>query len=317
MTWAATIEGWLDRLAVERGLSAHTLRAYGGDLASLAAFAEKRGVHELADVRLDLLREWLASLDDEGASRATMARRAAAVRGFFAALARDGAIEADPAIRVRAPRPGLRLPRVPSRAQADDIFKRLEAAAEEGDPVAVRDLAIVELLYASALRVSELVGLDEGDLDLAERRVRVLGKGAKERVVPFGFPAAAALERWCGIRSAMLPAPDPVHAPGHRSSGRISPAIERALFLGVRGGRIGTRAVYALVERLLPAEGSAGPRGPHTLRHAAATHLLDGGADLRVVQEFLGHTSLGTTQRYTHVSIEKLRESYGRAHPRA
>jgi len=301
MEWAAAIEGWLDRLAAQRGLSPHTLRAYGTDLAGLARFAADRGVAGPGAVDLDLLRDWMWSLDRAGSSRATMARRAAAARGFFASLERDGAIDRDPAARLRAPRPERRLPRVPSRRQAVETMDVLAAAASEEDPVAVRDLAIVELLYAAGVRVSELTGLDLADLDLERGTVRVLGKGAKERVVPFGAPAARALSRWIDARGALVSDATPTNA----------------LFLGARGARMGTRAVYGMVERLLRDEPASGPRGPHAFRHAAATHLLDGGADLRVVQEFLGHASLGTTQLYTHVSVEKLREGYRLAHPRA
>jgi len=301
MEWAPAIEGWLDRLAAQRGLSPHTLRAYGNDLAGFARFADARGAAGPAQVDLELLRDWMWSLDREGASRATMARRAAAVRGFFGALERDGVIDRDPAARLRAPRPERRLPRVPSRKQATETLDALGAAASEEDPLAVRDLAIVELLYAAGVRVSELVGLDLPDLDLARGTVRVLGKGSKERVVPFGAPAARALSRWIDARAALARDDSPTNA----------------LFLGARGARMGTRAVYGMIERLLRDEHASGPRGPHAFRHAAATHLLDGGADLRVVQEFLGHASLGTTQLYTHVSIEKLREGYRLAHPRA
>lgn len=301
MQWAPTIEGWLDRLAAQRGLSPHTLRAYGNDLAGFARFAGSRGVSGPEAVDLELLRDWMWSLDRQGASRATMARRAAAVRGFFGVLERDGAIERDPAARLRAPRPERRLPRVPSRKQAAETLDALGAAASEEEPVAVRDFAIVELLYAAGIRVSELVGLDLADLDFTHGTVRVLGKGSKERVVPFGAPAARALSRWIDARTALT----------------RDDAPTTALFLGRRGARMGTRAVYGMVERLLRDDSASGPRGPHAFRHAAATHLLDGGADLRVVQEFLGHASLGTTQLYTHVSIEKLRESYRLAHPRA
>lgn len=300
MSWTPTIEGWLDGLAVDRGLSEHTLRAYARDLADLAEFAAGRGVRGPEGVDLDLLRDWLWALEQRGAARATMARRAAAVRGYFAALARTGALTSDPAARLRAPRPSRRLPRVPTRSQTSAILDGLAAAASEDDPLAIRDLAAVELLYAAGLRVSELVGLDLADLDASRRTVRVLGKGAKERVVPYGAPAAAAVARWLAARPALA-----------RDGGST------ALFLGARGGRVDVRVVYRLVERLLGDDVAGGPRGPHAFRHAAATHLLDGGADLRVVQEFLGHASLGTTQLYTHVSIEKLREGYRQAHPRA
>ena len=299
--WAAAIERWLDRLVLARGLSPNTIRAYRTDLADLAAFAAERGAETPADVDLELLRGWMWRLDQDGATRATMSRRAAAARGFFAELARDGVIGADPAARLKAPRPDRRLPRVPSLGRVAELVSGLEDAAVSGDPVALRDLAIVELLYAAGLRVSELVGLDLADVDAPRRTVRVLGKGAKERVVPFGVPAGRALARWLDVREALA---DPARPTA-------------ALFLGVRGGRIDVRVVHRLVSRLLGDETGSGPRGPHTFRHAAATHLLDGGADLRVVQEFLGHASLGTTQLYTHVSIEKLREGYARAHPRA
>jgi len=181
----------------------------------------------------------------------------------------------------------------------DGILDGLTARAVSGDPVSTRDLAIIELLYASALRVSELVGLDVNDIDAGRLTARVTGKGSKERVVPFGVPAQRALGAYLE----------------HRPAFAVRPTA--ALFLGVRGGRVGTRAVYELVAGLLAGLPGSGPSGPHALRHTAATHLLDGGADLRSVQEMLGHASLGTTQLYTHVSAERLKESYRLAHPRA
>jgi integrase/recombinase XerC len=181
----------------------------------------------------------------------------------------------------------------------DEVLAQLTDQASSGDPVAARDLAIVELLYASALRVSELVGLDLTDVDMGRLSVRVMGKGSKERVVPFGIPALHALTAWEAHRTELI-------------TGRTA-----ALFLGARGSRIGTRTVYQLIAGILAELPGSGPSGPHTLRHTAATHLLDGGADLRSVQELLGHASLGTTQLYTHVSAERLKETYRTAHPRA
>lgn len=302
MDWTEAIEWWTRRLALGRGLSEHTVRAYRSDLADLAGYASGRGVARPGAVDLELLRDWLWTLTNAGAARTTVARRAAAARGFFAELHRAGTIAFDPALRLKSPRPDRHLPRVPSRTQVDRSLEVLETLASEDGPTELRDLAVIELLYATGIRVSELVGLDLHDIDHEAQTVRVLGKGAKERVVPFGEPAKKALGRYLVRgRPKLLP----------------EGAAEPALFLGARGGRLGTRAVHALVTRILADYPAAGPHGPHTLRHAAATHVLDGGADLRIVQELLGHASLGTTQRYTHVSIEKLKASYAQAHPRA
>jgi len=311
----AAIDAYAHHLGRVRGLGAHTVRAYRSDLLDLARLAEERGVAGVDGLDLELLRDWLWQGTQRGLAPATLSRRAAAVRGLTAWLVESGELAADPAVRLRAPRPGRHLPRVLSRAQLDGILAGLEQRAAEGEPVALRDHAIVELLYASALRVSELAGLQRGDVDLERRTVRVLGKGAKERVVPFGGPAARAVARWIEQgRPALLAeaaSPGPAGAPR-------GPARETtALFLGARGGPIGTRSVYELVARLLADVPGRGPAGPHSLRHSAATHLLDGGADLRAVQELLGHASLATTQIYTHVSTERLRESYRLAHPRA
>lgn len=296
------IDAYVRAVELERGSSPHTVRAYRGDLETLAAFVEARGAEPdpaLAD--LELLREWVWQQNAAGLGASTLARRTSTVRGFTAWLARTGRASADVGVRLRAPRADRHLPRVLTRAQIDGILDGLEARAVADDPLALRDRVIVELLYASALRVSELVGLDLGDVDDARRTVRVMGKGAKERVVPFGIPAQRALD-------------------AYRQRGRPSIAAPRsggALFLGARGARVSTRAVYSLVAGLLADLPGSGPSGPHALRHTAATHLLDGGADLRAVQELLGHASLGTTQIYTHVSAERLAEAYRTAHPRA
>lgn len=293
---------YLRSLELERGVSPHTLRAYAGDLASLTAFVDDRGAEpDPALLDLELLREWVWSLTEAGLAPASLARRVSTARGFTAWLARTGRAPADAGARLRAPRPDRHLPRVLTRAQVDALLQGLTDRASTGDPGAQRDLAVIELLYASALRVSELVGLDQGDIDLHRRVVRVLGKGAKERVVPFGMPAARALATYLdGGRAALL-------------AGRADAAV----FLGARGARLSTRAVYALVAGMLADLPGSGPAGPHAFRHTAATHLLDGGADLRAVQEILGHASLGTTQIYTHVSAERLASAYRTAHPRA
>ncbi|GEP26700.1 MULTISPECIES: tyrosine recombinase XerC [Cryobacterium] len=331
------IDAFLRYLSAERGYSAHTVRAYRTDLAQLAAFAAERGSAASADLTLELLREWLWVGTQAGLARATLARRSASARSFTAWLARARDDSVDPAARLRSPKPGHTLPRVITHTQMNELLELLTTrahgeveaggrpdGAESGTRIdrepavrdlAARDLAIVELLYASALRVSELVGLDVADVDLDRLTVRVTGKGSKERVVPFGVPAQRAIVHYLGQARRSLvehaSSSGPTSAPGATAPGTT------ALFLGRQGQRLGTRGVYRLVATLLAEVPGTGPAGPHALRHTAATHLLDGGADLRAVQELLGHVSLGTTQIYTHVSAERLKASYGLAHPRA
>jgi integrase/recombinase XerC len=286
-------------LSAERGFSVHTVRSYSADLADLARFTNTRGVATTDGVDLELLRDWLWDGSKAGLAKSTLARRSAAVRSFSSWLARTGAAPTDAGTRLRAPKADHHLPRVLTRSQIDAILAGLTDRAIGGDALATRDLAIVELLYASALRVSEIVGLDLGDIDLGRLTVRVTGKGSKERVVPFGAPAKRAIVDYENHRHEIVSEPT------------------QAVFLGARGKRVNTRTVYELIAGLLGEIPGSGPAGPHTLRHTAATHLLDGGADLRSVQEMLGHASLGTTQLYTHVSAERLKESYRNAHPRA
>jgi integrase/recombinase XerC len=304
------IDGYARHLSGERGFSANTVRAYCADLAGLTTFAESRGVDEVGDLGLELLRDWLWTGTEEGLARATIARRSASARGFTAWLAREGVLPSDPAVRLRSPKPGRTLPRVINRSQMQDLLDTLEAAADSGAPGALRDLAIIELLYASGVRVSELVGLDVADVDLSRLTLRVTGKGGKERVVPFGVPAQTAVVRYLTEGRPLLAALPPA-----ADQPAVTPST--ALFLGAHRNRLGVRAVYRTVASLLESLPGTGPAGPHALRHTAATHLLDGGADLRAVQEMLGHASLGTTQIYTHVSAERLQQSYRLAHPRA
>lgn len=317
----AAVDEYLGHVRHERGYSEHTVDAYASDLADLARFAEERGVGEVGGLDLDLLRDWLWVATERGLARATVARRAASVRGFCAWLERTGAVVVDPAARLRAPRAKRTLPRVVAAPAVTALIEGLQLAAVDGHPVAVRDLAIVELLYACGLRVSELVGLDVDDVDRGNRTVRVTGKGSKERVVPYGAPAAAALDRYLEqARPVLLAAGASRADPAGPGEAGISPRRRgggQPVFLGVRGGRLGVRAVHRLVAGLLADLPGSGPAGPHAFRHSAATHLLDGGADLRAVQEYLGHASLGTTQIYTHVSAERLKQSYATAHPRA
>jgi len=286
-------------LSAERGFSAHTVRSYSADLADLERFTSTRGIRTTDAIDLEVLRDWLWDGSKAGLAKSTLARRSAAVRSFSSWLSRTGVASTDAGTRLRAPKADHHLPRVLTRPQIDGMLEGLSERASGGEAIATRDLAIVELLYASALRVSEIVGLDLDDVDLGRLTVRVTGKGSKERVVPFGAPAKRAIVDYEHHRHELVTEPTP------------------AVFLGARGKRIGTRTVYQLIAGLLAGVPGSGPAGPHTLRHTAATHLLDGGADLRSVQEMLGHASLGTTQLYTHVSAERLKESYRNAHPRA
>ena len=303
-------------LGAERGFSEHTVRSYRSDLADLLRFADEAGATTSADIDLKLLRGWLWRGSTAGLAKSTLARRSATARALTSWLARTGDTPTDAAARLRAPRPDRHLPRVLTRDQMDTLLAGLAARAATGDPLARRDLAMVELLYASALRVSELAGLDVRDVDLGRLTVRVLGKGAKERVVPFGVPAKNAVAGWLAVRDDVASGAA-LRDDAAPSAARPARPASPALFLGARGARVGTRAVYTMVAGLLEGVPGGGPAGPHALRHTAATHLLDGGADLRAVQEMLGHASLGTTQIYTHVSTERLKESYAMAHPRA
>lgn len=313
MELRSAIEAFARHLTVDRGFSAHTVRAYRGDLSDLADFVEERALAapeavDAVDVReldLETLRDWLWQRSNTGLAKSSISRHAAAVRGFTRWLVTTGAVSADAAARLKAPRPEQHLPRVLTRGQMTGIFDGLAARSEGGDPVAIRDQAIVELLYASAMRVSELTGLRVGDIDRTRLTARVLGKGGKERIVPFGVPAARALDRYLADGRPLL-----------RTRTEIEPD-RGILFLNSRGAALNTRSVYELVAGLLHELPGSGPSGPHAFRHTAATHLLDGGADLRAVQEILGHASLSTTQIYTHVSAERLKQSYQAAHPRA
>ena len=294
------LEGFLRHIALGRGRSEHTVRAYEGDLSSMLQSAQQDGASDLVDIDLARLRRWLGRQSEAKLARATLARRTAAVRSFMAWAVREGRLEVDPSLRLASPKRQSSLPDVLHQEQTRRLLDCLAQAAESGDPVAVRDWALAELLYATGIRVSELVGLDIDDVDLYARTVRVLGKGNKQRTVPFGVPAANAVVRWLGARSALVT----------QDSGS-------ALFLGRRGGRLGQRQARETIDAALKSLGDTAASGPHALRHTAATHLLDGGADLRSVQELLGHSSLATTQLYTHVSVERLRSSYIQAHPRA
>ena len=295
----AVLADFAAELLTARGLSPHTVRAYLGDVRHALDFARRRGLG-WREVDLAVLRSWLAHMVARGFARATVARRGAAVRTFYGWALREGHVGTDPAARLVTAGPSARLPVALETGPAADLLDGARDGAADDDPVSLRDWVALELLYATGARVAELVSLDVGDLDRRARTVRLQGKGGKERVVPFGVPAARAVERWLAVGRPAL------------ATGTSPPA----LLLGARGGRVDQRVVREAVHRAARGAGVTDV-APHALRHTAATHLLQGGSDLRTVQEILGHASLATTQRYTHVTADRLRSSYQQAHPRA
>jgi integrase/recombinase XerC len=288
-------------LAQSRTLSDNSLKAYEGDVSQFVDYAQTQRVEQSAELDTELCRSWVWSLAESGVAASSLRRKVSSLKGFTHWLGLQGNTKGDVGVRVMAPKAQQSLPRVLSRSHMEKILNDLEAAAGGGDPVAVRNLAIIELLYATAMRVSELTSLTLDRLDLSALTVKVMGKGSKERMIPLGIPAQVALSRYLAVGRKLLATTE---------SGNT-------VFLSRLGKAMGSRSVYQVVASLLADMGGEGPLGPHTLRHTAATHLLDGGADLRSVQELLGHASLGTTQIYTHVSMERLKGAYNTAHPRA
>jgi integrase/recombinase XerC len=296
-----TLDDYVDHLARDRDLSVHTVRAYRGDLVDLFAHLHRLGAADLSGLTVRSLRSWLANQQTRGRARGTLQRRTAAVRVFGRWALQTGRLDHDPAAALRSPKRVRSLPPTLESADAAAMLtEALQIAADGGGSSAARDVAILELLYATGIRVAELCGLDLGDVDDDRRTVRVLGKGNKQRTVPFGAPAARALETWLAVRTELA-----------------APEAGAAVFVGDRGNRIDQRVVRRIVHRALRVVDGAPDLGPHGLRHAMATHLLEGGADLRSVQELLGHASLATTQIYTHVSDARLRAAFLQAHPRA
>jgi integrase/recombinase XerC len=310
---AAALAGFERYLRAERSLSPHTVRAYTGDISSLLEHARRDGVQTPDGLGVAQLRSWLAIQHGSGAARATLARRGAAARTFTAFAHRRGWLATDPGPQLGTLKTRRTLPHVLRQDEMAAVLADLDAAGRRAEragaqaeertaaAVALRDAAVLELFYATGIRVSELCGLDAGRLDQARRTVRVRGKGDKERTVPVGVPALRAVARWLAAGRPEL----------------VTQASGSALFLGVRGGRLDPRMARRIVHERLRETGTVRDTGPHGLRHTAATHLLEGGADLRSVQEILGHSSPATTQIYTHVSIERLKSSYRQAHPRA
>lgn len=288
------LDAFVAELRTERRLSAHTVAAYRRDLDALLEFLGREGLEDLASADAYHVRRFAAECHRRGLSARSIARRLSAARTFFASLVRDGHAKTNPALHVQAPKPSRRLP---ATLDADQMASLL--AADASDPLDLRDAAILELFYSSGLRLSELTGIDVGDVDLGDRTVRVLGKGSKARVVPLGRVAAEAIRRWLPVRA------------------EITAAAEGALFVGRRGQRLAARSVQARVEKWAKRRGTPVRVHPHMLRHSFASHLLESSGDLRAVQELLGHSSLSTTQVYTHLDFQHLAHIYDRAHPRA
>ena len=308
----AHLKGFLDFLRLNRNASAHTVRAYESDLTQLLAFLaatreRPAGALQVADLDTAGIRGFLGDLHARGNSKASAGRKLAAVRTFARYLRREGAIDQDPAALVGTPR---REQKIPAHLEMDEMVKLLEMP-DQSSALGRRDRAILELFYASGLRLSELVALDLEDVNLSGRVVRVLGKGRKERIVPFNRLAAESLRAWLRDREG-LEARAPAVA-----GGRGARRVRHPLFLNYRGGRLSTRSVDRLVRRYVAACSTRFGISPHAIRHSFATHLLERGADLRAIQELLGHARLSTTQRYTHVNAAQLLESYRKTHPRA
>jgi integrase/recombinase XerC len=296
----AVLADYERHLTSERDLTAHTVRAYIGDISDMLAHAAMLGHVDLADLDVRTLRSWLAKQQTLGKARTTMSRRATAVRVFTGWAQRTGRTQTDAGALLGSPKAHRTLPPALRVDEARDLLEAAAARADDGSPIGLRDVAILELLYATGIRVGELCGLDIDDVDRERRVVRVFGKGRKERTVPYGQPADRAVVAWLTVRSQVA-----------------VPGAGAALFLGARGKRVDQRAVRTMVHARLEDVPGAPDLGPHGLRHTAATHLLEGGADLRTVQELLGHASLATTQIYTHVTTDRLRQAYRQAHPRA
>ena len=296
------IAAFTRHLEVERSLSVHTIRAYIGDLESLLNHLETIGVTDISQLELVHLRSWLANQQVKGGARTTLSRRAVSVRLFTKWAVKNKYLAKDVAATLATPKGHRTLPEVLDIAHAKTAMDSLATrASEEETPISLRDVAMVELLYATGARVAELCGLDLSDIDYDRQTIRVLGKGNKERTIPLGNPAMKALNVWL-------------------KEGRDSiknSLSGNAVFLGARGKRIDQRTVRTVVYNALQAIEGIERMGPHALRHSAATHLLEGCADLRTVQEILGHASLATTQIYTHVSTERLQKAFKQAHPRA
>ena len=297
----AALADYERHLTSERNLTQHTVRAYLGDVTGMLEHAAMLGHQDVGSLDLRTLRSWLAKQQTLGKARTTMSRRATAVRVFTAWAQRTGRSELDAGSLLGSPKAHRTLPPGLRVDEASDLLESAAVHADDGSPVGQRDVAILELLYATGIRVGELCGLDVDDVDRERRVARVFGKGRKERAVPYGQPADRAIASWLEQGRPRL----------------LVAGAGPALFLGARGRRIDQRTVRSMVHARMADVPGAPDLGPHGLRHTAATHLLEGGADLRSVQELLGHASMATTQIYTHVTTDRLRRAYRQAHPRA
>ncbi|NMM97677.1 tyrosine recombinase XerC [Bifidobacterium olomucense] len=326
MRFEGSVDSFVLHLKANRGLSTNTLKAYRADVEACLRLFELRGVEDLNEITLDDLRSWMAQTSRNHA-RSSMARKTVAVRGFFAWAHDHGVVRVNPAATLMTPTIPDTLPAVLTESQAEQLLdtndssnggrtvnggRHMPESGRRAEAEHQRDAAVLEMLYATGIRIAELVALDVDDIDFSNRTIRVMGKGRKQRVVPFGVPALHALETWLERgRPALMQENAETAKMGERQHGQID-----ALFLGARGGRLDQRVARGIVHRAARQAGVP-DISPHALRHSAATHMLDGGADLREVQEMLGHSSLKTTQRYTHVSIEQLKSRYAQAFPRA
>ena len=307
--FAEALRRYEEYLRYERSRSEETVRAYRSDLTDLFTAAQSAGRAGPGEVTLADLRDWLARSFERDTARTTMARRASGARSFFRWAENEGMVGANPASQLRSPRGGQTLPKVLSHADVEAVLTEIRRREEEDprDPRTLRTRAVAELLYSAGLRISELCGLDLGDVSRERRTVTVTGKGDKQRTVPIGAPALAALEAW--VRRGR---PAWFHG-----GGAGVPPVQAAVFIGPRGGRADQRQLREDLNRVLDAATTQGASGAHVFRHTAATHMVEGGADIRAVQEMLGHSTLATTQIYTHVSVDRLARSYRSAHPRA
>ena len=297
------VKNFVTYLEIEKNRSPNTVRTYKTDLELFLEFASATGIKNLDSLELNTFRLWLADQKKKGSSNSTISRRSSTVRVFSTWAFQKGLIKTDPAVRLISPKVNRTLPNVLAQKQASNLMQTASNLDDEENSVTIRmrDHAILEVLYSSGIRVSELTGLDIKDLDLTRCTMRVISKGNKERVVPFGQPAKEAIQTYLTKARAEL---------ANEKSGN-------ALFLGTRGKRLDTRQVRRILTNAIARVEGLVNVSPHDLRHSAATHMLEGGADLRIVQELLGHSSLATTQKYTHVTIERLREVFANAHPRA
>ncbi|MGA0108318.1 MAG: site-specific tyrosine recombinase/integron integrase [Candidatus Nanopelagicales bacterium] len=297
------VDEFIDYLKLEKNRAVNTLKTYRTDIASLLEYAESKDLKKIQDLDLLTIRNWIAVQSHNGAAPASLARRTSTVRVFTKWLQETNQTKNDVAVRLLTPKVPSTLPKVLAKNQAAKMLDEASILDDElQSPISrMRDHAILELLYASGIRVSEAANLDLDDIDFERLTIKVFGKGRKERIAPFGIPARKSLEKYLSDSRPKLQ----------------NDKSQKALFLGDRGKRIDVRQVRRIVEKAIKRVEDAPDISPHSLRHSAATHLLEGGADLRIVQELLGHASLATTQKYTHISVERLKKSFEQAHPRA